>query len=203
MESFKPISSDNLFEFLNFASKLKELKRTGWIKSGIPNPESVADHSFRVALLVLFFDPKEINQEKAMKMGLIHDLGESIIGDITPFDGVTQMEKKERESKAFEKIKETINNQLGQELFDLWLEFEEGKSPEAQLIQQLDKFEMIKTAFEYEIQSFKNSQKKLDPLESFFETTKGFFTNKLIQKWDQDLRKKREEFWKEKRKDQK
>ncbi len=47
--------------------------------------ESVADHSWRVAMLCLFFkDDQQIKLDKCMEYAILHDLAECVIGDITP-----------------------------------------------------------------------------------------------------------------------
>ena len=74
-----------LIEFISEVGRLKRLPRTGWVESGVPDPESVADHSFRVALLTLVLaDLKGLDALKAVRMALIHDLGEAETGDLTP-----------------------------------------------------------------------------------------------------------------------
>ncbi len=47
------MNTDGLIDFIAEAGKLKRIPRTGWVESGVPDPESVADHSFRVALIAL------------------------------------------------------------------------------------------------------------------------------------------------------
>ncbi|MCF7798045.1 MAG: HD domain-containing protein [Lentisphaeria bacterium] len=132
---------------------LKQTKRAGWLQSGIipAEGESVADHSFFVALLALLIAPAEgehINREKAIRMALLHDLAESVIGDITPEDAVSPDEK-------FSLEKSTLQDLLGdfpdgRDLFELWLEFEQGNSPEAVFVRRLDKLEMVLQAARYE-----------------------------------------------------
>lgn len=76
-------------EFLATTSRLKHLPRTGWVRVGVPGPvEPVAGHMYRLALLVMLM-PQEagLNRDKAIKMALAHDIAESLVGDITPYDG--------------------------------------------------------------------------------------------------------------------
>ncbi len=49
-----------------------------------------------------------------------------------------------------EQIRSTLGSGVGDELFQLWLEYEEGSSKEAKLVKDFDKFEMIMQAYEYE-----------------------------------------------------
>lgn len=140
-------------EFARFmlnVGKLKKIKRTGWILGGIESAESDADHSFRVAIMALVLAEKcGADQNRSVKMALIHELAESIVGDLTPFDGVTLEEKHRLEIDAFRKICEDIEN--GDELIELFLEYLERKTPEARFVKRLDKLEMMFQAHEYGI----------------------------------------------------
>ena len=73
---------DNLLEML----ELKQLSRTGWVRSGVENPESVAAHSWGMAVLALRLAPKELDTEKILSLCLVHDLPEVRVGDLTPHD---------------------------------------------------------------------------------------------------------------------
>ncbi|KAL7970816.1 hypothetical protein HDV63DRAFT_372437 [Trichoderma sp. SZMC 28014] len=53
----------------------------------IPNPESVAEHSFRLSIMA-FFAPAHLDRERLRDMGFVHDFGEIIAGDYTPHDKV-------------------------------------------------------------------------------------------------------------------
>ena len=61
---------------------LKRLDRSGWVREGISNPESVAAHSWGVAWLVVALCPSDIDREKALMMAVINDIGEVRIGDL-------------------------------------------------------------------------------------------------------------------------
>lgn len=141
----------NVLASLSQIGCLKELARSGWLREGILQPESVADHSFRTALLALAFGSElGVNLEKLIKMLLVHDLGESDprVGDITPFDGISPEEKHNLESAAMERLCSGLPN--GAEMLALWRDYEAGQSPEARIAKQLDAFEMALQAFEYE-----------------------------------------------------
>jgi putative hydrolase of HD superfamily len=77
--------NDGLVEFVMYAVTLKNVKRTGWVKSGVPELETVASHAFGVtALAMIFGDFLGLDTEKMMKMAVLHDLAESRTGDIPP-----------------------------------------------------------------------------------------------------------------------
>jgi putative hydrolase of HD superfamily len=149
MRIFSSVNSDNLMDFLLTAGKLKNIPRTGWVESGIENPESVADHSFRTALTVMVLsDYYELDTCKAVRMALLHDLGEADIGDITPM--MKTEDHKESENKAMEKILTGLNESQRRLYWETWLEYQEKETPEAILAHDADKVEMLLQAFEYQ-----------------------------------------------------
>ena len=89
-------------------NQLKNIYRQGWLKVRIglehkDKCESVADHSFSVALLALtIIEKNHLNLDalKCIKMGIIHELGEVYAGDYTPFDNITLEEKHNKEKEA-------------------------------------------------------------------------------------------------------
>ena len=83
------------------------------------------------------------------------------------------------------------NEEVGKEIFDLWNEYEDGETPAARVAKQLDKYEMIVQADEYEKANI-DEKKRLD---SFFKSTEGYFTHPEIAEWDKLLRGAREQRW--------
>ncbi|MBU0953156.1 MAG: HD domain-containing protein [Nanoarchaeota archaeon] len=139
---------EDLITFFRRIGELKTLKRTGWTHRNVPNSESVADHSFRTIVMAFLLAPRVgIDQNKAVKLALVHDLAETLVGDITPIDHVPKEEKHDREKAAMIELS-TLNG--SQELLSLWLEFEEGTTKEAIFVQQLDKFETLFQVAEYQ-----------------------------------------------------
>ena len=68
---------------------LKQIYRQGWLQHGISplRCESVADHSFGVAMLVMFLADQyapELDMAKLLRLSLLHDFGEIDAGDVTP-----------------------------------------------------------------------------------------------------------------------
>jgi len=142
----------NYYDLITFFFKvgeLKKIKRSGWIRHNIPDPESVADHSFRTAFIAMMFgDVLKVDKLKLVKMALIHDLGEVVVGDITPYDGVEREEKRRKEEEGIRQLLEVVPN--GIEYMDLWKEYEEQKSEEAIILKNIDKLEMAIQALEYQ-----------------------------------------------------
>ena len=127
---------DNLLEML----ELKQLPRTGWVRSNVTHPESVAAHSWGMAILSLRFAPKGLDLTKVLSMCLVHDLPEVIVGDLTPHDDTTN--KAEQEHDAM--------RQLAPEWLALFEEYEAGESKEAKFVKQIDKLDMGLQAILYQ-----------------------------------------------------
>lgn len=146
------IKTMELLELFHKLGDLKTIKRAGIVRMGVPNAESIADHSFRVAIIAMFFSDylKDIDCQKLIKMALIHDIPETICGDITPHDGISLEEKKKIEKIALAELLSKIPNK--DEYIDLWHEYDEGKSHEAKIVQNIDKLEMVIQAGEYQQQ---------------------------------------------------
>lgn len=139
------------FEFV----QLKQLYRQGWLHKGISleNCESVAEHSFCVALLALVLADEysvELDTAKVIRMALIHDLGEIYIGDFTPEDKIDRNDKYELEKQSIVKVLDKLPH--GFKWIALWEEYEIGESAESQFVKQLDKLEMALQASVYEHQ---------------------------------------------------
>jgi len=118
-------------------------------------------------------------------MALVHDMSESLVGDITPFDNITPQQKYDLEHSAMVDLKTTLGDQLGQEFYDLWKEYADAKTPEAKLVKQLDKLEMILQAEQYE-----NAQ-NID-LSHFFQSTKSSFHHEEVASLAAELNNRRQ-----------
>jgi len=150
-------------DFFLSAGAMKNLPRTGWRLAGIRDCESVADHSFRVALIALVLGElvKGVDRDKLLRMALLHELPESMVTDL-PLRAV-QLIGREAKQRAEREAWEALlppGRQLDQ-WRALWEEFEAGRTPEAKLTRAADKLEMLLQAYEYERVGYRN-------LESFW-----------------------------------
>ncbi|MED0685919.1 HD domain-containing protein [Anoxybacillus ayderensis] len=131
---------------IKLAQNLKMELRHSWLSNG--RQESVAEHTWRMSFMAILIAPyiKNINHEKLIKMIIIHDLVEAIVGDIPAFNTLYQIEEKnKKEQMEFEaalEIKNILPKEIGEEIFHLWLEFEEKKTYEAKVANALDKLEV-------------------------------------------------------------
>ncbi|HPK41569.1 MAG TPA: HD domain-containing protein [Candidatus Cloacimonadota bacterium] len=158
----------NAFGFYQNIFQLKNLYRQGWLFAGLEKDkcESVADHTFSLAMLCLKYQsafPEPLETEKMLIMALIHDLPESLVGDIIPTEMVSQGDKLELEIKSLIYLLKDYQN--SESLYKIWLEFEAGSSPTGRYVKQMDKIEMLMQALIY--QKEQNVQ-----LDNFFITTK-------------------------------
>lgn len=86
-----------------------------------------------------------------MELSLIHDLAESIVGDITPDCGVSAAEKQQREDEAMERIVKCLGDSAqAVKVNDLWTEYSKTTSEEAVFVHELDKLEFALQTMEYE-----------------------------------------------------
>ena len=86
--------------FISEVIKIKQTVRTGWKNRKVPNPESVADHMYFMALMSLIMTPEDLQKEKCIKIAIVHDLAECITGDITPYEGISPEEKHKLEGTS-------------------------------------------------------------------------------------------------------
>jgi len=125
--------------------QLKQLYRQGWLRRGVSplRCESIAEHSFGVAVLALWLAQaydSGLDLCKVMRMALLHDFGEVYAGDLIPADGVSAEEKHRREAQSVEQVFAKLPG--GRLYQDTWQEFEQGDSPEARFVHQVDRLEM-------------------------------------------------------------
>lgn len=101
-------------------------------------------------MAMLIQDP-QIDKTKIIKMAIVHDLAEAKVGDITPHDGISDDQKHQLERDAINDMVQMLNHSPQiLEIQSLWEEYEHATTPEALLVKDLDKFEMISQALEYE-----------------------------------------------------
>jgi putative hydrolase of HD superfamily len=128
------------------SGKLKTELRHAWSQNG--RQESVADHSFRLALLAMLVAPhldRSVDGSRMVSMALVHDLVEAEFGDVPSFelldDGDRRKQKKLGEAQAMEQMVAALGDPAGTKVAGLWHEFEEGVSYEARVVKVLDRLE--------------------------------------------------------------
>lgn len=166
--------ADALAAFFRTVGRLKETPRTGWLDRGVPpaEAESVADHSFRVALMAWLLAGDDLDRGRVLELALLHDLAEAATGDLTPYapDDVPAGDeaarrafleqrhlpppdraaaKRRAENEAFARMTEPLPAPLRAELAMLWNELTERTTPEATFVKQIDRLETYLQSREY------------------------------------------------------
>lgn len=173
------ISHSKLLDLFLEIGILKRVQRTGWVLKGVKDVESVAEHTWRVAVLALVLAPElGLDQLKLVKMALIHDLGEVGIGDIKWESGkkVIGSRKKKHidEEKAITQM--FADNPNFQEYIQLWQEFNCQETREAKVVKQLDKLEMVIQALEYEREGYPSEW-----FDEFWENAEKYLKNQELE----------------------
>lgn len=165
----------NILNFLIEAGRLKEMPRTGWVWLGVKNPETIAEHLFRIAFASRFLaEKRNLNVKRAVETALFHDLCEVYSGDMTSYFGLLpknrekrvevlkrwirlpQKEKEKRNKRKFQEEKKSLLKLISsleprfkQRIMSLWLDYEKGISREGRFVKQVDKIETMIQAIEY------------------------------------------------------
>jgi putative hydrolase of HD superfamily len=166
-------------------NQLKQLYRQGWLARGVPpeRAESVAEHSFGVAVLALFLADAyfpSLDAPRVLRMALLHDFGEIYAGDFTPADAVDAVEKHRLEAMAVERVLGKLPN--GAAYIELWEAYEDNLTPEARFVHQIDRLEMGLQAAVY------RDSDLLDPAEFFASVDEALSAPELRRVWDELLK---------------
>ena len=142
------MNAQRLEAFFAHVATLKRLPRTGWVQRGVPDPESVAAHSFGVAALAaVTASAVGADPARAVLVAVIHDVAEALTGDLTPADAVPGDTKRRREEQAVRRILAGVDP--NGTLMAAWLDYAERRTPEGRLVKDLDKIDMALQADAY------------------------------------------------------
>ena len=135
--------------FFAEAGLLKRIKRSGWWVAGIKDPESVAEHSFRCAVIAYYLAHLEnVNPYKAVVMALFNDIHEARINDLHKM-GHYYIDFKEAERKVFSDQIKGLPTSIRSELSELRKEYEQQKTLESLVARDADILECLLQAKEY------------------------------------------------------
>jgi putative hydrolase of HD superfamily len=137
----------SILKVLELAERLKFELRHSYTSSG--RQESVAEHTWRMSLMAVLIAPlltQKIDTARLLKMIILHDLVESEARDISALDVLRNPEiklaKAEKEKQAIENLRLALKDTNGQEVYDLFYEFEEKHTYESKVANALDKLEV-------------------------------------------------------------
>ncbi|KAF3849734.1 hypothetical protein F7725_019453 [Dissostichus mawsoni] len=197
----------NMLQFMKFIGQLKRVPRTGWVYREVQKPESVSDHMYRMAMMSMTITDPTVDKNRCIKLALVHDMAECIVGDIAPSDNISKAEKHRREEasdhnfgvwlsnfsisllsqEAMKHISALLPEGLKQEIYGLWEEYENQSSAEARLVKEFDLLEMILQAHEYE-----ELEGTPGRLQEFFDSTEGRFQHPDVLQLLSSLNKERD-----------
>lgn len=165
---------EELSLFFHSVLRLKSIKRAGWVsKVKVEDAESVADHTFSMATVAMILsDALGFDTHRVIKMVLMHDLAESIVGDYMP-DDVTDSQKIIKEKKAMEFILSSLPSWVREEYEQIWLEYLHNRTEMAKFVHRIDKLEMALQANQYAKQGYAD-----ELLTPFFESAKAVVGDK-------------------------
>ncbi len=172
---------------LDHANDLKRLPRTGWLLAGVANPESVADHSYLTAFLAMLLADAinadyashglaaPLDVERVLRIALLHDLPESILTDLPKRSTALlgKATKHAAERAAAERLLSEVEGGTG--YLSLWEEYEAADSPEAKVVKDADRLEMVHQARRYMDFSHSKLDEFLDGHAWHYAVSAGFF----------------------------
>ncbi|MDC7124918.1 MAG: HD domain-containing protein [Spirochaetales bacterium] len=142
-------TQNNLENFTKQLDFIREIDKVKSIFRQTPitdksRKENDAEHSWHLAMMAMIlseYAPEGTNILRVIKMVLIHDLVEIDAGDTYLFDEAAQNDKAEREQKAADRIFGILPEESSKEIMNLWHEFEERKTQEADFAYLMDRFQ--------------------------------------------------------------
>ena len=202
-KSVKRVEDRNLIKFIIKIGSLKNILRKGWVIRGVKDPVSIADHSFRSALMAwVFSNHRRIDQEVAIVTAAIHDLFTVELGDVTYYDSQLKKTKNsrdqekvveslpwigsraqkaylakkrmERESKALDKVLKLLPHHIRHEIKFFWLEYKTNSSREGKYLSQIDRIEALLQGIQYQ------SKNKKISITSFWLQLKGLIYDPIL-----------------------
>lgn len=143
--------ADRILDVLEQAHPLDRIARAGYVLRGVPEPESVAAHSYSVSLLALLFleqYPGAWDREQVLAMALVHDLAEARLMDIPVPAAEAHLGEAKRDAETA-----IVNDLLAgfpPRLAALHDAYQRAATPEARLVRGLDKAQMMIKVWCYE-----------------------------------------------------
>jgi putative hydrolase of HD superfamily len=127
---------------------LKRIRRSGWWHVGVRDPESVAEHSMRVAQLAAIIAAEEgADPARASLLALWHDSQETRTGDLphTASGYLTKPEPRQITADQTQRLPERSREMIRRAVD----EYESRQTAEALCAKDADKLEMLLQAVEY------------------------------------------------------
>ena len=130
-----------LLEILSVAERLKDTTRHCCTSQG--RRESVAEHSWRAALMAYFLRDEfpEADMDRVIRMCLLHDMGEAFTGDVPTFEKSAADEQ--REAQLLDQWVGSLPEEYAGELREMYAEMAALTTPEARIYKAIDSLEAL------------------------------------------------------------
>ncbi|MDP8265751.1 MAG: HD domain-containing protein [Candidatus Aceula meridiana] len=183
----KPKKTKPALDFFAEAGLLKRVKRSGWWVAGIKNPESVADHSFRCAVIAHYIAHMEKTPPyEAVMMALFNDIHEARINDLHKM-GHFYIDFKEAEKKVFQDQMENLDIGVQKDLRQLRDKYDKQQTLASLIARDADILECLLQAKEYHQDGHTKAKIFLKRAPSFLRTKSAKKLWKQLQTWDSSL----------------
>lgn len=160
-------------KYLYEMGHLKQVQRSGWQQIGIRDPESVAEHSYRTAIIGYILASLEgADPEKTALLCLFHDTAEARIGDLH-WTAKRYLSVKEGEQVALTEQVERLPHKVADKILAMVGEYEERSTYEGRLAREADLLECILQAREYQTQGYAEAQDWIDGCYESLQTETG------------------------------
>lgn len=149
---------NNITKFFFELGQLKRVKRSGWWLAGIKDPESVAEHAFRAAIIGrILAEMENADADKVTAMVLFHDIPEARINDLHKV-GARYINFGKAEEAALKEQAERLPKKIADEMLGFYYETEQQKTKEAIIAKDADLLECAIQAKEYLEQNYKDCE---------------------------------------------
>jgi len=202
-EGYKMYKDASDFEtLLNFflkTSELKQLPRAGWLRLIVHEPERVSGHMYRMGVMAMLMEDEnkaedvegESLRRSTLIVSIIHDMAECILGDSVLSDHITPDEKRanEKDIDAMKSLlKDIPSSTHSKEFFDWFVGYDKQNEADtkANLTKDLDRFDMVLQAAQYETQRRSEFALSLF-LQELYDTTENYFKNNIRRLLDKQL----------------
>ncbi|MBF0620205.1 MAG: HD domain-containing protein [Candidatus Omnitrophica bacterium] len=171
-------------DFFAEAGLLKRVKRSGWWVAGLENPESVADHCFRCAVIGFYMAHAEgADPYRVLGMTLFNDIHEARINDLHKM-GHYYIDFKAAEKKVFHDQVADLPGKIRTSLTDIRNDYDTQGTLEALVARDADILECLVQAREYEDNGYPVARKFLRRAPGFLKTKTAQKLWKALQTWD-------------------
>lgn len=152
--------------FLLELDKEKLIGRQTYLSDG-SRKENDAEHAWHLAVMTLIlaeYANEPIDVARTVAMVLFHDVVEVLAGDTYAYDEEGKKTQKKREEAAAKKLYGMLPTDQGTDFYDLWEEFEAGKTPEARFAHTMDNFQPVMLTAKNGGKSWKEHDVRLDKM---------------------------------------